>query len=200
MNYNQEFSPEALFAAHCDWNARCSRPMPHPSTYANDRVIGRRLKVGYVSPDFRNHSVAHFLDPLLRSHDQSAISVSCYAQVTCPDSQTARFQQMADIWVSTVGMSDEALAERIRRDGIDILVDLAGHTENNRLPMFARKPAPVQVTWLGYPNTTGLKAIDYRLVDEVTDPEGERCGHGDIPDPRPGARSSVADARGNGAH
>jgi predicted O-linked N-acetylglucosamine transferase (SPINDLY family) len=147
--------------------------LPKPDTYINDRTDGRRLKVGYVSPDFRQHSVAYFLEPLLRSHDRKVIEVFCYAEVGWPDTVTERFKQLADHWVTTVGMSDDATAERIRRDGIDILVDLAGHTSKNRLPVFARKPAPVQVTWLGYPNTTGLTAIDYRFVDAVTDPEGE---------------------------
>jgi protein O-GlcNAc transferase len=99
--------------------------------------------------------------------------VFCYAEVRAPDARTERFKGYADHWVSTVGMPDEAVAECIRRDGIDVLMDVAGHTANNRLPVFARKPAPVQMTWLGYPNTTGLQTIDYRLVDAVTDPEGE---------------------------
>src|SRR5262245_58636953 len=108
----------------------------------------------------------------LRGHDRQKVEVFCYAEITRPDSVTTRLQGLADHWLVTVGLSDQRLAERIRTDGIDILVDIAGHT-GNRLLVFARKPAPVQVTWLGYPNTTGLKAIDYRLVDAVTDPAGE---------------------------
>ena len=135
--------------------------------------MGRRLRIGYVSPDFRQHSVAYFVEPLLKEHDRQAVEVFCYAEVMRPDTVTARLQRLADHWLVTVGLSDDELAERIRTDGIDILVDLAGHTANNRLGVFARKPAPVQVTWLGYPNTTGLEAIDYRLVDAVTDPVGE---------------------------
>jgi protein O-GlcNAc transferase len=173
MNYSERLTPAALFDAHCGWDERHGRPVPRPDAYANVCSVGRRLKVGYVSPDFRQHSVAYFLEPLLRSHDRNAIEVFCYAEVSWPDAVTERFKQLADHWVTTVGMSDDGLAERIRRDGIDILVDLVGHTAKNRLPVFARKPAPIQVTWLGYPNTTGLKAIDYRLVDVVTDPNGE---------------------------
>ena len=173
LNYDERVSAAALFDAHRDWADRHGRMEPRPAAHANDRSAERRLKVGYVSPDFRSHSVAHFLEPLLRGHDRKVVEVFCYADVNVPDARTERFKQLADRWVGAVGMSDEALAERIRRDGIDILVDLAGHTANSRLPVFARKPAPVQVTWLGYPNTTGLKAIDYRLVDAVTDPEGQ---------------------------
>jgi predicted O-linked N-acetylglucosamine transferase (SPINDLY family) len=131
------------------------------------------LKVGYVSPDFRTHSVSHFVEPLLRGHDRHEVEVFCYAEVARPDAVTASLKGFADHWQETVGLSDNALAERIRADGIDILVDLAGHTANNRLPLFALRPAPVQVTWLGYPNTTGLETIQYRLVDAVTDPSGE---------------------------
>jgi protein O-GlcNAc transferase len=172
LNYDERVAAAALLEAHRDWVGRHAWSVSWPVVHANDRGAERRLKVGYVSPDFRSHSVAHFLEPLLRSHDRSAIEVFCYAEVSWPDARTERLRQLADRWVATVGMPDEALAERIRDDGIDILVDLAGHTAKNRLLVFARKPAPVQVTWLGYPNTTGLTAIDYRLVDAVTDPVG----------------------------
>jgi protein O-GlcNAc transferase len=178
QNYDDRLSATTSFDAHRGWGERHGQRVPRPIAYGNVRKIGQRLKVGYVSPDFRRHSVAHFLEPLLRSHDRNEIEVCCYAEVSWPDAVTERFEQLADHWVVTIGMSDEAVAERIGSDRIDILVDLAGHTASghaakSRLLVFARKPAPIQVTWLGYPNTTGLKAIDYRLVDAVTDPEGE---------------------------
>jgi protein O-GlcNAc transferase len=172
MNYSERTSPTALFEAHRAWNERYGRAMQRSLAHANDRNDRRRLRVGYVSPDFRGHSVAQFLEPLLRSHARNDVEVFCYAEVSAPDAWTKRFEELADHWVVTVAMSDDALAERIRRDGIDILVDLAGHTSKNRVMVFARKPAPIQVTWLGYPNSTGLEAIDYRLVDAVTDPPG----------------------------
>jgi protein O-GlcNAc transferase len=173
LNYDDKSTAEQLFTAHREWNERYSRPMLRPIAYANDRGISRRLKIGYASPDFRGHSVAFFFEPLLKGHDRQAVEVFCYSEVKRPDAVTIRLKGLADHWLVTVGLSDDELAERIRADGIDILVDLAGHTANNRLRVFARKPAPVQVTWLGYPNTTGLEAIDYRLVDAVTDPVGE---------------------------
>ena len=173
LNYDERVAAAALLEAHRDWVGRHAWSVSWLGVHANDRSAERRLKVGYVSPDFRSHSVAHFLEPLLRSHDRSAIEVFCYAEVNWPDARTERFRQLADHWTVTVGMPDEALADRIRDDGIDVLVDLAGHTAKNRLLVFARKPAPVQVTWLGYPNTTGLSAMDYRLVDAVTDPVGD---------------------------
>lgn len=173
LNYDDKSTVDHLFAAHREWDERYGRQAPRPTAYANDRDVGRQLKIGYLSPDFRSHSVAHFVEPLLQGHDRQAVEVFCYAEVRRPDTVTAHLQGLADHWLMTVGLSDDELAERIRMDGIDILVDLAGHTANNRLRVFSRKPAPVQATWLGYPNTTGLDAIDYRLVDAVTDPAGE---------------------------
>jgi protein O-GlcNAc transferase len=173
LNYDDKLTNNHIFAAHREWDERYGQRAPRFTTYSNDRDPTRRLRIGYFSPDLREHSVAWFLEPLLRGHDRQKVEVFCYAEVSRPDSVTTRLQGLADKWLVTVGLSDEGLAERIRTDGIDILVDVAGHTPGNRLLMFARKPAPVQVTWLGYPNTTGLNAIDYRLVDAVTDPAGE---------------------------
>jgi protein O-GlcNAc transferase len=173
LNYRSDLSAQEVLAEHRRWDERHGSKLRQATLpHANDRDLDRRLRIGYVSPDYRRHSVAYFLEPLLRAHDRAAVELFCYAEVARPDAVTARLRALADHWRPTVGMSDEALANRIRADRIDILVDLAGHTPHNRLLLFARKPAPVQVTWLGYPNTTGLSAIDFRLVDALTDPEG----------------------------
>ena len=173
LNYTDTLTPESLFAEHVRLGAQFEAMSSPGDMSIRHTDWDQRLRIGYVSPDFRNHSVAYFLEPLLRAHNKNAVEVFCYAEVLRPDVITERFKSLADGWLSTVGMSAENLSRRIREDGIDILVDLAGHTANNRLSVFACKSAPVQVTWLGHPNTTGLRSIDYRLVDAVTDPEGE---------------------------
>jgi protein O-GlcNAc transferase len=132
----------------------------------------RRLRVGYVSPDFRRHSVAYFIEPVLMSHNRETFAVFCYGNVQRPDYVTKRIQYSAECWRNIQGLSDEEAAELIREDEIDILIDLAGHTSGNRMLLFARKPAPVQVNWIGYPTTTGLSAMDYKIVDSYTDPPG----------------------------
>jgi len=174
LNYVDDISNGEIYKESVGWNERhAARYRPSDKAYNNERGSDRRLRIGYVSPDLRSHSVAYFLEPLLEGCDRQAVEVFCYAEVMRPDAVTARLQGLSDHWRVTVGMSDDEMAARIRADGIDVLVDLAGHTAHNRLLVFARKPAPVQVTWLGYPNTTGLGVIDYRLVDAVTDPNGE---------------------------
>lgn len=137
----------------------------------------RRLRIGYVSPDFRQHPVAQFLEPLFLAHSRDRVELFCYAEVLAPDERTQRLQALANAWRSTVGMSDEKLARRIHEDRIDILVDLAGHTANNRLRAFAWKPAPIQATWLGYFSGTGLSAMDYWITDQVLHPADstEQC-------------------------
>ena len=173
LNYHFRMSVSDVFAEHRRWDEMQTGACARIARLADERNPQRRLRIGYVSPDLRQHSVAYFLEPLLREHDHQAVEVFCYADVMRPDTMTSHLQALSDCWLRTVGLSDEALAHQIVDDRIDILVDLAGHTGHNRLLVFARKPAPVQVTWLGYPNTTGLSAMDYRLVDSVTDPEGE---------------------------
>ncbi len=125
-----------------------------------------------MSPDFHGHAASRFLEPLLARHDKNAFEVFAYAESRRVDQVTERYRGHADHWLDTRGLSDEALAEQIRADGIDILVDLAGHTSGNRLGVFARKPAPVSVSWLGYGYTTGVSAIDYLLTDEASAPAG----------------------------
>ncbi|MFI4976941.1 MAG: tetratricopeptide repeat protein [Caulobacterales bacterium] len=174
LNYTDE-TPAAIFEEHLRWDEIHALAAPSPDfAHGNDRSPARRLRVGYVSGDFKHHSVAWFLAPLLSAHDRAVVEIYCYAEVAKQDRDrmTARFEALPDHWLFTVGMSDEALAARVKADAIDVLVDVAGHTACNRLAMFALKPAPVQVTWLGYPNTTGLSAMDYRMVDAVTDPPG----------------------------
>jgi predicted O-linked N-acetylglucosamine transferase (SPINDLY family) len=133
---------------------------------------GRRHRLGFVSPDFRNHSVSYFLRPLLTAIDRGQFEVFCYSDVLKGDEVTAEIRASADHWIEAVGLSDVELAQRVRADQIDTLIDLAGHTPHNRMGAFALRPAPVQMTWLGYANTSGLTTIDYRIVDEITDPPG----------------------------
>ena len=173
LNYTADVPPEMVYRVHRHWAERHADPvMPAGHHHANDRSPDRKLRIGYVSPDFCAHSVSFFAEPVIREHDRTAFEVVCYPCSRRADAVTARLQGLADRWVPIAGLSDEQAAARIATDGIDILVDLAGHTAENRLTLFARKPAPVQVTWLGYPNTTGMRAIDHRLTDAVADPAG----------------------------
>jgi protein O-GlcNAc transferase len=173
LNYHPDKLATDIFAAYGEYDARAGLPLRDTwRRHANAADPAKRLRVGYVSADFRLHAVSYFLEPLLANHDKHAIEVFAYAEQLAADSTTARYRGYADHWVPTAGMSDEALAERIRADGIDILVDLAGHTAKNRLGVFARKPAPVSLSWLGFGYTTGLSAIDYFLTDGASAPEG----------------------------
>ncbi len=139
---------------------------------APDRRRTRPLRVGYVSPDFKTHSVAYFVAPILANHNRERFEVYCYSDVANPDPITHRFSHMVDVWRDTHELDNVELRKIILQDGIDVLVDLAGHGNNNRLPVFAMRSAHVQVTYLGYPYTTGVPQMDYRIVDEKTDPSG----------------------------
>lgn len=176
LHYTPWVPPEVIARAHAFWNERHARPLMPPAPpgkrFANDRSPNRRLRVGYVSPDFRAHACAHFIEALLRGHDRKAVEVVGYALSRREDAVTGRLTALTDGWRSLDGLDDAAAAARIERDRIDILVDLAGHTAGGRPLIFARKPAPVQVAWLGYPDTTGMPAMDARLTDAVADPPG----------------------------
>jgi predicted O-linked N-acetylglucosamine transferase (SPINDLY family) len=178
LNYHPDQSAEDIYAAYQAYEQQFGAALrahwiPHPNTPLRPAAAAaRRLRIGYVSPDFSQHSVRHFLEPLLASHDHSRFEVFAYAELAVEDAATARYRSYCDHFIITHGMSDEALASRIRADAIDVLVDLAGHTAGNRLLAFARKPAPVSLSWLGYGYTTGLTAIDYLLTDEASAPMG----------------------------
>ena len=173
LNFHPDLSREEVFQASREYDALIGLPLRSGwPAFSNDRNPHRRLRVAYFSLDFRRHPVALFAEPIFANHDKSQVEIFCYAEVVREDEVTARFRQYAGHWHSTVGLSDEAMAEMIRNHRIDILVDLAGHTSGNRLPVFARKPAPIQITYLGYPGTTGLSAMDYRITDHYADPDG----------------------------
>ncbi|MEX0678390.1 MAG: tetratricopeptide repeat protein [Pirellulales bacterium] len=176
MNYHPGFDAATLFAEHRAWGARWADPLTAGSSpHANDRRPDRRLRVGYVSAHFRSHAVNFFTEPILASHDHSAFEVYCYSDVSGhhADETTRRLRGYADHWRDTLGQTDEHVSELVRGDRIDILVDLTGHINGgNRMLVFARKPAPIQVTYIGYQNTTGMLAMDYRLTDEYADPPG----------------------------
>ncbi|HMK49909.1 MAG TPA: hypothetical protein VK435_07635, partial [Thermodesulfovibrionales bacterium] len=173
MNYSDRYDASAIFSEHLNFARRFEAPLlPFHAGHTREKVRDKVLRIGYVSPDFRRHSVNYFLEPVLASHDHDRFEVFCYSDVAVSDVVTERLRGYANQWRDIAGMTDEEAAQLVRRDGIDILLDLAGHTGFNRILMFARKPAPIQVSWLGYPNTTGLSSVDYRLVDSYTDPPG----------------------------
>jgi protein O-GlcNAc transferase len=171
LHYSERSDSQTLLAESLQWGIRHADPLNRSVTpHVNDRSPDRRLRIGYVSADFREHPVCRFFLPLLIAHDHHQVETFCYANVARPDTITQRVRSLAHQWRNVAGLSDQQMAEQIRADQIDILIDLSGHTGGNRLLVFARKPAPVQVTWLGYPDTTGIAAMDYRLTDALADP------------------------------
>ena len=166
LNYDPALPARAVLAAHAAWGRRFGCPAPPPV----DADPERRLRIGYVSPDFRRHSCAFFFEPLLEAHDPAEVEVFLYSETAREDATTARLKARADHWRPTSGLADAELAAAVRADRIDLLVDLAGHTAGNRLPVFALRPAPLQLTWLGYPGSTGLACFSGRMTDAWADP------------------------------
>jgi protein O-GlcNAc transferase len=166
MHFDPEQNPEAIFAEHQRFGQRISAALPpRARDFQRRRDPLRRLRLGYISPDLRQHPVAYFLEPVLRQHDPSSFEIHCYSDTSLRDDVTERLAQCAPHFTHCSDWSDDKLEQQLVEDQIDILVDLAGHTGHNRLPVFARRPSPVQVAWLGYFDTTGLPSIDYRLID-----------------------------------
>lgn len=170
-NYRAD-PPEEIFARH-QALATTGRDTETFDFSGHDRASDRTLRIGFVSGDFRRHSVAFFFAPLLEQLDAEKFEITCYSNVARSDEVTEHLRGLGNSWVDAVGMSDDRLVEHIRADKIDILIDLSGHTRGNRLGVFSQRAAPVQATWLGYPNTTALPGMDYRLTDDIADPIGE---------------------------
>lgn len=172
MTYLEGSSAADLLEAHKNWDGAHGPLEPAPRAEANGQDPERRLKIGYVSGDFRQHPVGWLLANVLPAHDKNQVEVFCYCNEPTADNVTERLKASADHWRDIVDLGDDQAAELVRRDRIDILVDLSGHTAHNRLLTFTKRPAPVQASWVGYPSTTGLAAMDYLVMDAATVPPG----------------------------
>jgi predicted O-linked N-acetylglucosamine transferase (SPINDLY family) len=173
LHFHPDYDSQRILQEHIAWDRQHAQPLakfiqPH----RNDPDPERRLRVGYVSPDFRDHCQCFFTDPLLKNHDHRQFEIFCYASVEHPDAITGRLRGYSDEWRNAMGLSAEQVANQVKKDQIDVLVDLTMHMAQHKLLAFARRPAPVQVSWLAYPSTTGLSAIDYRITDPYLDPPG----------------------------
>ena len=174
LHYLPKLDHQALFEEHKRWGRLHALPGKAKASHNNNPDPDRRLRIGYISPDFYMHSVSYFIEPVLEAHNRNVVEVYGYGNVLCPDQVTRRLVGKFDHYRNIYGADDEKLVRMIEQDKIDILVELAGHTAGNRLIALAGKPAPVQVIYLGYPNTTGMEQIDYRLTDSLADPPGSQ--------------------------
>ncbi len=172
MNYSEQFTAREIFAEHVRYGELFA-PAPTMPIDAARLSPGRRLRVGYLSPDFRNHPVASFIAPILSRHERSRFEIFCYYTDKRQDETTVRLKRDVEHWHQLGDIADDDLERILRQDQLDILVELAGHSARQRLPVLAKRAAPAQVTYLGYPNTTGIAAIDYRITDARADPPGE---------------------------
>jgi predicted O-linked N-acetylglucosamine transferase (SPINDLY family) len=179
LNYRDDLSREAVFAEHKAYGRSVEeslRGRPAAPPFLQSPDPSRRIRLAFLSPDMRGHSVSYFLEPLLQRIDRGSFEVILYHDHFSVDAVSERLRAGADLWRKTSGQADNVVEETIRADRPDVLVDLAGHTGFNRLELLARRLAPVQVSYLGYPNTTGLSAMDFRLTDSIADPPGEADG------------------------
>lgn len=172
LHYSDAWTPEMIAKEHRTWGNTYFKPA-QTRVFTNIPDAMRRLRIAYISPDLRIHAVVFFLQPILAAHDQEQVEIYCYSDVKKPDEVTRQLrEQHGVIWRDVSGLDDETALQMILSDRIDIMVDLAGHSSENRLTLFALRVAPVQVSWIGYPDTTGLPDMDYRLTDPKADPPG----------------------------
>jgi len=172
LNYDSRLSPAQVREEHVIWAERFASPVQPPPVPHPPHDPERRLRIGYVSADFRDHTVAGFIEALLTHHDRARFEVFAYPNVARPDATTEKLKGLADQWRPIIGVTEGDVATRMEAERIDILVDLSGHTAGNRLLTFAYHPAAVQASVFGYPNTTGVGAMDFRISDPVSDPPG----------------------------
>jgi predicted O-linked N-acetylglucosamine transferase (SPINDLY family) len=172
MNYNPLYSPEQLHEEHCRFGKTFYSPQAGARRGAGYGKSRTKIRIGYVSPDFCMHPASRFIEPVLRFHDKTAFDIFCYSDAIRPDEISEKVRQLSTSWKDISHVSDDQVVDLIKSDKINLLVDLSGHTAHNRLLVFAKKPAPIQVSYLGYPNTTGISAIDYYLSDNMVDPMG----------------------------
>lgn len=170
-SYDDQITPDQAFAAHKRFGDEIAKHIPAQTEHSNDRDPSRPLRIGYISPDLRQHSIAYFLEPILANHDKANYQAHCFMTSNSEDDFTQRFKDQAHTWHNLFGFQLPDMAQAIRDANIDILIDLNGHFSGNKLPIFAMRPAPVQITFIGYANTTGMHTIDARIIDNTTDPE-----------------------------
>ena len=175
IHYDPDMRPDDLCEEHLRYGETLERRFePKGRSFSNRRSPDRKLRVGYVSGDFRSHVVSFFTEAVLREHNRDNVELFCFANNKSTDAVTDRYRAFSDGWFAIKRESDNNVEELIRDNQIDILIDLSGHTADNRLPVFARRPAPIQASWCGYFDTTGLRAMDYLIVDRVIAPENEQ--------------------------
>jgi predicted O-linked N-acetylglucosamine transferase (SPINDLY family) len=173
LQHLPDITGEELLEEHRNWfKAHGERLAREARVHDNDRDPERQLVVGWLSPDFRQHAVAYFFEPVLANYDRSKFRFIAYSELPHEDEFTARLKGYFDVWRPTFGILDEQVDRQIRADRVDILVDLAGHTSKNRAKLMCRAAAPVQAEFLGYPSTTGIEAIQWRITDAKADPVG----------------------------
>ncbi len=182
--YLSEAHPAEIARLFRDFGRVLEKQTPRlPPIAVGPADAARPLRVGILSPDLRTHSVAFFIEPFIEHHDRSALTVAAYMTTRSEDATSDRLRAHCALWRNVAGVKDDALAQRIREDKIDVLLDLAGHTQGHKLAVLARRPAPLQVTYLGFPDTTGLTGVDWRIVDSHTDPVGTVPAIGGDPQP-----------------